>query len=350
MRTVIRPLVFGVFAMVLVACGTSSSPSSPDSGSGESAATVNGQDIPRSQVVQALDELADLIDGLPAEDRDNAIEGQQREVLSLLIQNAIISQAVEGEGVEVTAEDETTARDEILASIGGEEMLDDTLAQAGLTRSLFEDAIVPQQARVVALARELSGGETLETRTVRHVLVETEEEGDDVVARLEAGEDFGEVAQDVSIDGTGQTGGELPPSPRGAFVPEFDEATWSAELNEIVGPVESQFGFHILEVLAEDTTDASDLDIQQLMEMAGPQLDEVISTAFDAAEVEVDAAFGEWDPDQRTVVPVGQVGQAPEMPVDPGMPGGGDMTPEEMEEFQRELERQLQEQGAPGGE
>lgn len=335
MRIATRSLALGAAAIVLAACG-GSVPSS-------AAATVNGAEIPRAQVEDAIDELAEQLDEVPDDQRDEAIEGQQREILTLLIQDAVIAEMVSDQGIEIDEGDEADAREQMVASAGGEETLPQALAQAGLTQGIFDDVIVPQQARLVALANELTQDETLETRTVRHILVESQEEGDDVVERLDAGEDFAEVAQEVSTDtGSAEQGGELPPSPRGVFVPEFDEATWDAELNEVVGPVESQFGFHVLEVLEEDVTEGPDLDPQQVQELAGPQLQELIMTALGEAVVEVDESFGEWDPDQQRVVAVGQVGEAPEAPMDPGgvPPGGpeGELTPEQLEELQRELE------------
>jgi parvulin-like peptidyl-prolyl isomerase len=195
------------------------------------------------------------------------------------------------------------------------------LAFQDLTFELYRDVLVPTQLRVDVLRQRLAADEPpLEQRSVRHILVETEEEAQDVVAELEDGADFAELAQERSVDtGSGAQGGELGSAPRGAYVPEFDEAAWDADVDEIVGPIESQFGFHVLQVTDTEETAVEDLDVQQLDQLVGQALGARIQQAFDAAEVEVDPAFGEWDPAQTAVVPTGRVGEggepAPEQPV-----------------------------------
>ncbi len=91
----------------------------------------------------------------------------------------------------------------------------------------------------------------------RHVLLRTGERSGEEAreelaaarARIEAGEDFATVAAEVSEDpGSAQRGGDLGFFGRGQMVPEFEEAAFGAEVGELVGPVESPFGVHLLEV------------------------------------------------------------------------------------------------------
>ena len=68
--------------------------------------------------------------------------------------------------------------------------------------------------------------------------------------RIERGEAFAEVAAEVSDDrGSKDRGGDLGYFGRGAMVPPFESAAFGAELNTLVGPVETDFGFHLIEVL-----------------------------------------------------------------------------------------------------
>lgn len=72
-----------------------------------------------------------------------------------------------------------------------------------------------------------------------------------VRARIEAGEDFAALAREVSEDpGSGQRGGDLGFFGRGQMVPEFEQAAFGAQPGDLVGPIESQFGFHLIEVTA----------------------------------------------------------------------------------------------------
>lgn len=83
----------------------------------------------------------------------------------------------------------------------------------------------------------------------RHILVAEEAEAEAVVERLESGEDFAEVAAEVSTDtGSAASGGALGCLPEGATVPAFDEAAFGAEIGVLTGPVETQFGYHLLVV------------------------------------------------------------------------------------------------------
>ncbi|MEM7532019.1 MAG: peptidylprolyl isomerase [Chloroflexota bacterium] len=70
---------------------------------------------------------------------------------------------------------------------------------------------------------------------------------------LESGSDFGEIAADYSDDpGSGANGGDLGWFSRGVMVPEFEEAAFSLPIGEISDPIQTQFGFHVIEVLERD--------------------------------------------------------------------------------------------------
>jgi parvulin-like peptidyl-prolyl isomerase len=324
--------VLATLLLVLTACDTGL-PSG-------AAATVDGEAVSRDQLETAVRELtADA----PEEGRAEATEGAQRQVLTLLIQAKIIENLADEEGIEV---DEAEAEARVEADVeqsGGEEALTEMLAFQDLTFELYRDVLVPTQLRVDVLRQRLAADEPpLEVRTVRHILVETEEEAQDVVDELEDGADFAELAQERSVDtGSCTRGGDLGPAPRGAYVPEFDEAAWDAEVDEIVGPIESQFGFHVLEVTDIEETAVEDMDVQQLDQLVGQTLGARIQEAFDAAEVTVDPAFGEWDPAQSAVVPADRVGEgggpAPEQPV-PAPDDLGDLEGDLEGELDGELE------------
>lgn len=84
----------------------------------------------------------------------------------------------------------------------------------------------------------------------RHILVEKEEEAKDIYESLKKGEDFAELAKELSKDtGSGANGGDLGWFGRGAMVPEFEKVAFSLEVGEISEPVQSQFGYHIIQVL-----------------------------------------------------------------------------------------------------
>jgi len=84
--------------------------------------------------------------------------------------------------------------------------------------------------------------------SARHILVSTEEQCNDLKTRIEDGEDFAVIAKEFSTCPSGRDGGSLGEFGPGMMVPEFDEVVFSAPLNEVQGPVKTQFGYHLLEV------------------------------------------------------------------------------------------------------
>lgn len=87
----------------------------------------------------------------------------------------------------------------------------------------------------------------------RHILVETEEEAQTVLARLGAGEDFASLAKELSTDeSTKEDGGDLGWFPRGVMVPEFEETVFALQPGETSGIVQTSFGYHIIRVEERD--------------------------------------------------------------------------------------------------
>ncbi len=86
--------------------------------------------------------------------------------------------------------------------------------------------------------------------TARHILVDSEEQCNQLKDQITGGTDFGDVAKQHSKCPSGTSGGDLGEFGPGMMVKEFDEVVFSAPLNEVQGPVKTQFGYHLLEVTA----------------------------------------------------------------------------------------------------
>src|SRR5205807_9069869 len=83
---------------------------------------------------------------------------------------------------------------------------------------------------------------------VRHILVADKAKADALRARLVAGEDFAAIAKKESTDtGSGSQGGDLG-CDISNFVPEFQNAAKTLPVNEISQPVQTQFGYHLIQV------------------------------------------------------------------------------------------------------
>ena len=86
------------------------------------------------------------------------------------------------------------------------------------------------------------------TAHARHILVSTEDEANDLSTQIAAGADFGDMARKHSSCPSGKQGGDLGEFSPGQMVPEFDEVVFSADVGETHGPVQTQFGYHLIEI------------------------------------------------------------------------------------------------------
>jgi len=84
--------------------------------------------------------------------------------------------------------------------------------------------------------------------TARHILVASREVCEDLKKQIEAGADFAAVAREHSLCPSGKQGGALGEFGPGQMVKEFDQAVFTGEVGKVLGPIQTQFGYHLLEV------------------------------------------------------------------------------------------------------
>lgn len=84
--------------------------------------------------------------------------------------------------------------------------------------------------------------------SARHILVDTEELCNELKQKIENGTDFAEIAKEHSSCPSGKKGGDIGQFGPGQMVKEFDEVVFNKELNQVHGPVKTQFGYHLLEI------------------------------------------------------------------------------------------------------
>jgi parvulin-like peptidyl-prolyl isomerase len=131
---------------------------------------------------------------------------------------------------------------------------------AGLTEGDYRELVKASLLR--EKMEELIGQQVPTTEPhilARHILLDTEEEAQDALGRLEQGEDFAALATEVSTDTvSAELGGDLGWLPQGSMVAEFEEVAFDLPLGEISEVVKTPYGFHI--ILVEERDEDRELD------------------------------------------------------------------------------------------
>jgi parvulin-like peptidyl-prolyl isomerase len=134
------------------------------------------------------------------------------------------------------------------------------------------------------------------TVCVSHILVNTIEDAQAALDRLDDGEDFGALADEISTDSSPQ--GDLGCRLANRYVAEFARATLDAPVGEPVGPSQSQFGYHILLVRERTAATAEEVAANPREYMAPADVNDLwtawLTERLQDAVVELDPKYGSW--------------------------------------------------------
>ena len=239
-------------------------------------ATVGGTDITLGHMIVARNTLPEQYRQLPD---DVLFPG----ILDQLIQQVALAQSVEDptKATELQIDNQRTG----------------LLAGEALGR--VSQGAVTEEALQAAYEARFADAEPTREYNAAHILVETEEEAQDLVAELEGGADFAELARERSTGPSGPNGGALGWFAAGQMVPEFAAAVTAMEPGAISEPVQTQFGWHVVQLNETRLAEAPPLEqvrgeLAQELENAAVEahIAEVTSAAeVERAEVEVDPSL-----------------------------------------------------------
>jgi len=135
-----------------------------------------------------------------------------------------------------------------------QEALDNLKEQANLEEETFRSLVRRFLIRERVQEEVTSDVErTQEQVWARHILVDDEETAQEVLTKLEEGESFADLAEEYSTDSSNNSqGGVLGWFGRGSMVPAFEEVAFSMDVGELSEPIETQFGWHIIQVLGHE--------------------------------------------------------------------------------------------------
>ncbi len=252
MKKKVAVLALGAFLMTgLFGCGNSV----PEG----TVATVNGEPISQEELDLNYNQFLQLYEfyGIDVTADDVKLEARNS-MLDSMITQELLMQEVEKRGITVSDEEvDKYINDMVTNQYGGSQAdLEAAVEQAGMTLDYYKETQKEELALQKLNEDLVNNPEVVDVIKARHILVETEEEAIDIIAQLDAGEDFAALAQKHSTDGSAADGGDL-----GYFatngvttskmVDEFTAAAVALEVGAYSAePVASQFGYHI--ILVED--------------------------------------------------------------------------------------------------
>jgi parvulin-like peptidyl-prolyl isomerase len=222
------------------------------------AALVDGQPIAYEEYTKQVAQVEAFFaqEGLDpgTEEGQERLDQARRQVLEQMIDQELIRQAAVEMGVSISDAELDASIEDIIGQSGGQEGFELSLQSMDTTYDDFRQMLLDQMlSEAVYSAVTASISPVAEQVHARHVLLPTREEAQEVLARLQAGEDFSYLAREYSEDiSSRENGGDVGFFPRGVMPPELEEIAFSMEVGETSEIVETEFGFHIVQVLERE--------------------------------------------------------------------------------------------------
>lgn len=124
----------------------------------------------------------------------------------------------------------------------------DILAQFAMNK-VMQTAVVSEEECQAFYSGNPQNFQKGETVHAKHILVDEEENCKEILTAIQNGEkEFEAAAKEHSTCPSGQQGGDLGTFGRGQMVAEFEQAAFDAEIGQVIGPVKTQFGYHLIQV------------------------------------------------------------------------------------------------------
>jgi parvulin-like peptidyl-prolyl isomerase len=294
------------------------------------AATVDERQIEEDTFVRQLDfVLADprFAQQFPGAEGDEQRKIEARNLLTFLIHQQIVQDYADEHGISVSQEEVQQQLDLLITQLGGRQAFDAQIRQSGATTADVEELvrhqILRQKVADTVVAEEVGDEQLMQTYEERiaeftqvrvsHILVDDEEKARDILKDATPG-NFPELARKFSKDpGSAQQGGELGLQRPADLVEPFGQATLDIPVGEVGGPVETEFGFHVIWVQDRETQPFEDVRGQLLEEVRGQVFTEWLVERLEGSEIRVNPRYGYYDRASGQVIE--RTATTPEPPV-----------------------------------
>ncbi|MEG0319759.1 MAG: peptidylprolyl isomerase, partial [Niameybacter sp.] len=195
-------------------------------------AIVDGREINESHLVSLVHSLGQNAARFASED------GRQKLIEELVTQELFYSDAMEN-GLNKDEEFITAA----------ENMYSNLLKQYALSKLLGTVSVSDEEA-LEYFNNHKDTFRAAATARAQHILVDSKEKAEEILAEINAGLTFEDAAKQYSSCPSSERGGDLGEFGRGQMVPEFENAVFSMEVDEVSAPVQTQFGYHIIKLVS----------------------------------------------------------------------------------------------------
>ncbi|MGH2725289.1 MAG: foldase protein PrsA [Actinomycetota bacterium] len=284
------------------------------------AATVNGRAISEDRFVHELDFLlADpaFAEQLASEEGEGRRQEFTREFLTFLIHQELVQEYAESHDITISQEDFQARFDQLVEQLGGREAFDRQVRSSGveeadvldlvrqqLLREQVAESVIEErltEERLRQMYEERIGDFTLVH--VAHILVPDAAEAERI-ARQATPRNFERLARQFSQDtGSAAAGGDLGEQRPADLVGPFAQAMLDIPVGEIGGPVQTEFGFHVIHVIDRRTRSFDEVAPQLLEEARGETFREWLLEQVARAEIRVNPRYGLFDEQAGVVVP-----------------------------------------------
>ncbi|HEX6700682.1 MAG TPA: peptidylprolyl isomerase [Gaiellaceae bacterium] len=194
----------------------------------------------------------------------------KQSAMQFLVQRAELEQKAHDYGIKITKKQIEDRVTQIKKQLGGEKAYKAQVKANGLTEETVRSDIVEPQLISEAIYKKVTGDikvtdkdvkkyydthpklyQQPESRDVRHILVKSKKQADQLYARLKAGADFATLAKKYSKDpGSAVQGGKLT-IVKGQTVGPFDQTAFLLKKGQMSRPVKTQYGYHIIQAISE---------------------------------------------------------------------------------------------------
>lgn len=204
-------------------------------------ATVNGTDITLGNVIMMRANLPQQYQSLPD---DTLMKGIVQQLVDQTLLADQLSKSADTDPLSVKLQLQNDRRSALAGQVAQQAMaqpVDDAAVKAAYDKQVADFKPQPEY-------------------DASHILVKTEDEAKKLLAEITGGKDFAAVAKANSTDGSAAQGGELGWFSQGQMVPEFEAAVAKMKVGEVAGPIQTQFGWHLIKLNATRDSTPPPLD------------------------------------------------------------------------------------------